>query len=49
MRREEVLKSIIDAGVVAVVRGDSKEQGLKIVDAVSRGGIRIMELTRIWH
>ncbi|OOM14551.1 bifunctional 4-hydroxy-2-oxoglutarate aldolase/2-dehydro-3-deoxy-phosphogluconate aldolase [Clostridium saccharobutylicum] len=45
MRREEVLKSIIDAGVVAVVRGDSKEQGLKIVDAVSKGGIKIMELT----
>lgn len=45
MRREEVLKNIIDAGVVAVVRGDSKEQGLKIVDAVSRGGIKIMELT----
>lgn len=45
MRREEVLKSIIDAGVVAVVRGDSKEEALKIVDAVSKGGIKIMELT----
>jgi len=45
MRREEILRSILDAGVVAVVRGDSKEQGLKIVDAVSKGGIKIMELT----
>jgi 2-dehydro-3-deoxyphosphogluconate aldolase/(4S)-4-hydroxy-2-oxoglutarate aldolase len=45
MRREEVLKSVLNAGVVAVVRGDSKEQALKIVDAVSKGGIKIMELT----
>jgi len=45
MRREEVLKSILDAGVVAVIRGDSKEEALKIVDAVSKGGIKIMELT----
>jgi 2-dehydro-3-deoxyphosphogluconate aldolase/(4S)-4-hydroxy-2-oxoglutarate aldolase len=45
MRREEVLKSIKEAGVVAVVRGDSKEEALKIVDAVSKGGIKIMELT----
>lgn len=45
MKREEILRSILDAGVVAVVRGDSKEQGLKIVDAVSKGGIKIMELT----
>lgn len=45
MKREEVLKNIKDAGVVAVVRGDSKEEALKIVDAVSKGGIKIMELT----
>lgn len=45
MKRQEVLKSILDAGVVAVVRGDSKEEAIKIVDAVSKGGIKIMELT----
>lgn len=45
MRREEVLKKIKEAGVVAVVRGNSKEEALKIVDAVSKGGIKIMELT----
>ena len=38
MKRQEVLKGIIDGGVVAVIRGDSKEQGLKIVDAVVKGG-----------
>ena len=45
MRREEVLRKVKDAGVVAVVRGDSKEQGLKIVEAAVKGGIKVMELT----
>ena len=45
MRREEVLKKVKEAGVVAVVRGDSKEQGLKIVEAAVKGGIKVMELT----
>ena len=45
MKREEVLKKITDAGVVAVIRGDSKEEAIKIVEAVAKGGIKIMELT----
>lgn len=45
MRREEVLRKVKEAGVVAVVRGDSKEQGLKIVEAAVKGGIKVMELT----
>lgn len=45
MRREEVLHKIKEVGVVAVVRGDSKEEALKIVEAVSKGGIKVMELT----
>lgn len=45
MKRQEVLKRITDAGVVAVVRGDSKEEALKVVEAVAKGGIKIMEIT----
>ncbi|HEX9026239.1 MAG TPA: bifunctional 4-hydroxy-2-oxoglutarate aldolase/2-dehydro-3-deoxy-phosphogluconate aldolase [Clostridium sp.] len=45
MRREEVLKSIKEAGVVAVIRGESKEEAIKTVEAVKNGGIKIMELT----
>ncbi len=45
MRREEILKNIKEAGIVAVVRGDSREEALKIVEAVSKGGIKVMELT----
>ena len=32
-------------GVVAVIRADLKEQGLKIVDAVKKGGIKMLEIT----
>lgn len=45
MKREEVLGRVKEAGVVAVVRGNSKEQGLKIVEAAVKGGIKVMELT----
>ena len=44
MKREEVLGRVKEAGVVAVVRGNSKEQGLKIVEAAVKGGIKVMEL-----
>lgn len=45
MKREEVLGRVKEAGVVAVVRGNSKKQGLKIVEAAVKGGIKVMELT----
>jgi len=45
MAKVEVLKKINEAGVVAVVRGDSEEQAIKTVEAVVSGGIKIIELT----
>jgi 2-dehydro-3-deoxyphosphogluconate aldolase/(4S)-4-hydroxy-2-oxoglutarate aldolase len=36
---------LVDSGVVSVVRADSPEKALKIVDAVVRGGISSIELT----
>lgn len=45
MKKQEVLKGILDAGVIAVIRGDSKEEVVKIMDAVVKGGIKILELT----
>lgn len=45
MKREEVLNSIKESGVIAVIRGDSKEQAIKSVDAAVKGGMKIMELT----
>lgn len=45
MKKQEVLKGILDAGVIAVIRGDSKEQVVKVIDAAVKGGIKILELT----
>ncbi len=45
MKRLKIIKQISDAGVVAVIRAESREQAVKIVDAVKKGGIKIIELT----
>ncbi len=43
--RESVLKQIIDVGVVAVIRGSSKDQLNSIADALVAGGVTVMEVT----
>ena len=35
----------MESGVVAVIRAESKEQGIKIVDAIKKGGIKALEIT----
>lgn len=45
MKKYEILKSMMDSGVVAVIRAESKEQGLKIIEAVKEGGIKALEIT----
>jgi Entner-Doudoroff aldolase len=45
MKRLETIKRIAECGVVAVIRAESKEQGIKIVDAVKKGGIKALEIT----
>ncbi|AQW20894.1 bifunctional 2-keto-4-hydroxyglutarate aldolase/2-keto-3-deoxy-6-phosphogluconate aldolase [Lentilactobacillus curieae] len=45
MKRVEILNNVKKAGVVAVVRGDSKEQAIKTVDAIVEGGVKGIELT----
>jgi 2-dehydro-3-deoxyphosphogluconate aldolase / (4S)-4-hydroxy-2-oxoglutarate aldolase len=45
MKRLETIKKIAEGGVVAVIRAESKEQGIKIVDAVKKGGIKALEIT----
>ena len=43
--RMETIQKIIDCGVVAVIRAESKEQGIKIIEAVKKGGIKALEIT----
>ncbi len=45
MKKYEILKNIVDVGVVAVIRASSKEEAKKIVDAVEAGGIKAIEIT----
>jgi len=45
MKRIEMIKKISDAGIVAVIRANSKEEGVKIVEAVKKGGINALEIT----
>mgnify|MGYP000963933198 FL=1 len=45
MERIKTIMKIADEGVVAVIRAESEEEGLKIVDAVKQGGIKTLEVT----
>lgn len=45
MQKHAILSSIIDIGVVPVVRTSSAESAVKAIQAVYRGGIRAAEIT----
>lgn len=45
MKRLETIKQITDGGVVAVIRAESKEEGMRIVEAIKKGGIKALEIT----
>lgn len=45
MKREEIIGKIKEKKLIAVIRADNKEQGEKIIDAVVKGGINIIEIT----
>ncbi|MBS4200111.1 bifunctional 4-hydroxy-2-oxoglutarate aldolase/2-dehydro-3-deoxy-phosphogluconate aldolase [Bacillus sp. FJAT-49732] len=45
MNKYNVISNIIECGVVAVVRADSKEEAIKISEACVKGGIRGIEIT----
>jgi 2-dehydro-3-deoxyphosphogluconate aldolase/(4S)-4-hydroxy-2-oxoglutarate aldolase len=45
MNRKDILRSILDIGVVPVVRTSSAETAVLAIEAVYRGGIRAAEIT----
>jgi 2-dehydro-3-deoxyphosphogluconate aldolase/(4S)-4-hydroxy-2-oxoglutarate aldolase len=45
MKRLKLIQKINEYGIVAVIRASSKEEGVKIVDAVTKGGINAIEVT----
>ena len=45
MKRLETIRRIAESGVVAVIRAESKEQGILITEACKKGGIKALEVT----
>ena len=45
MKRIEIIGRIVDLGIIAVVRAETEIQGVKIVDAIKKGGIKAIEIT----
>lgn len=45
MQRIKMIQKLAEEGIVAVIRAESKEQGLKVVEAVKQGGIKMLEVT----
>lgn len=45
MQRMDIINKLVNSGVISVVRADSPEKALKIVEAVVAGGIKSIELT----
>jgi len=45
MKRLKMVQKICEYGIVAVIRASSKEEGVKVVEAVKKGGINAIEVT----
>jgi len=45
MQRIKMIQKLADEGIVAVIRAESREQGIKLVEAVKQGGIKMLEVT----
>ncbi|MGQ9632878.1 MAG: bifunctional 4-hydroxy-2-oxoglutarate aldolase/2-dehydro-3-deoxy-phosphogluconate aldolase [Bryobacteraceae bacterium] len=45
MTKQKILSSIVDIGIVPIVRTSSAESAIKAVEAIYRGGIRAAEIT----
>ena len=45
MSKEQTLTSILEIGIVPIVRADSAEKALEAAKAIYRGGIRALEVT----
>lgn len=44
-KKSEILKKLTDIGIVAVIRGESIEEGVRISKACAKGGIPAIEIT----
>ena len=45
MKKLDILAKVLQSGIVAIVRTDNAEKAKKIVEAISAGGIKVIEVT----
>lgn len=45
MEKSEVLKRIALVGLVPVIRAESKDEALRVVEAIGAGGVNVLEIT----
>jgi 2-dehydro-3-deoxyphosphogluconate aldolase/(4S)-4-hydroxy-2-oxoglutarate aldolase len=45
MTRQDVLRKIAEVGLVPVVRAQSADEAMKVVDAIREGGVPVLEIT----
>jgi 2-dehydro-3-deoxyphosphogluconate aldolase/(4S)-4-hydroxy-2-oxoglutarate aldolase len=45
MKKTEVIKQILETGVIPVIRATSSDEALRVIDAIKAGGVSTMEIT----
>jgi 2-dehydro-3-deoxyphosphogluconate aldolase / (4S)-4-hydroxy-2-oxoglutarate aldolase len=45
IKKSDILKKIIDDGLIAVIRAESREQAARIAEACAEGGVAALEIT----
>ncbi|HEY5402431.1 MAG TPA: hypothetical protein VIK24_06155, partial [Pyrinomonadaceae bacterium] len=45
MNKADVIKQIIETGVIPVVRATSADEAMRAIDAIREGGISVLEIT----
>jgi len=45
MNREEILRRIIDCGIISIIRVKSSDEAIKIASAIKEGGIDVIEVS----
>lgn len=45
MNKSEVIKQIIEIGLVPVIRASSSDEALRVIDAIREGGVTVFEIT----
>ncbi|MDK2823923.1 MAG: 2-dehydro-3-deoxyphosphogluconate aldolase / (4S)-4-hydroxy-2-oxoglutarate aldolase [Clostridia bacterium] len=45
MKKLQILQRILDSGIVAIIRTDSSEKAIKLIEAIKAGGISTIEVT----